>query len=155
LGVDIDKNSKADIICNLELFPYPFKDDVFDKIICHSILEHLDDILGVMNELHRILKPEGVAKIITPHFSSLYSWDDPTHRHHFSSNSFDYFTPNASMTSRAEAKFEIVKKRIKFGKGFFDPFWEIFANKFVHYYERRLAFIFPAFDLHFELRAIK
>lgn len=155
LGADINRNSQADVICNLEIFPYPFKDNSFDRVLCHSILEHLDDIVGVMKEIHRILKPGGVVEIITPHFSSLYSWDDPTHRHHFSSNSFDYFTTSTSMESQAKGTFEIIKKKIIFGKGILDWLWQFFANKFVHYYERRWAFIFPAFDLYFELKAIK
>ena len=32
-----------------------------------------------------------MIKIITPHFSALSSWIDPTHIHHFSYFSFDHF----------------------------------------------------------------
>lgn len=44
---------KADI-CNL-----PFGDDTFDVILCNHVLEHIPDDTKAMQELFRILKPEG------------------------------------------------------------------------------------------------
>nr|WP_299073243.1 class I SAM-dependent methyltransferase [uncultured Allomuricauda sp.] len=44
---------KADI-CNL-----PFKDGSFDVILCNHVLEHIPDDTKAMQELFRILKPEG------------------------------------------------------------------------------------------------
>lgn len=155
IGVDVDSRSDADVRCDLNGTPLPFQSDSFDGIICHSIIEHLDDVLTVMIELHRVAKAGAMIDIITPHFSALYSWDDPTHRHHFSSNSFDYFLPDSPMTSRGEGLYEVVTRRIVFGRGLVDPLVEAFANRFRHTYERRLAFILPAMDLHFTLRVIK
>lgn len=44
---------KADI-CNL-----PFEDDAFDVIFCNHVLEHIPDDAKAMQELYRILKPQG------------------------------------------------------------------------------------------------
>ena len=44
---------KADI-CNL-----PFKDHEFDVILCNHVLEHIPDDTKAMQELYRILKPNG------------------------------------------------------------------------------------------------
>lgn len=44
---------KADI-CNL-----PFPDDSFDVILCNHVLEHIPDDTKAMQELYRILKPNG------------------------------------------------------------------------------------------------
>lgn len=44
---------KADI-CNL-----PFKDDEFDVILCNHVLEHIPNDTKAMQELYRVLKPNG------------------------------------------------------------------------------------------------
>lgn len=51
---------KADI-CNL-----PFKDNEFDIILCNHVLEHIPDDTKAMEELYRILKPEGFGVFQIP-----------------------------------------------------------------------------------------
>ena len=51
---------KADI-CNL-----PFKDDEFDFIICNHVLEHIPNDTKAMEELFRVLKPDGTAVLQVP-----------------------------------------------------------------------------------------
>jgi len=46
---------KADI-CNL-----PFTDNKFDVILCNHVLEHIPDDTKAMQELYRVLKPEGMG----------------------------------------------------------------------------------------------
>ncbi len=43
-----------------------FKDDKFDLILLHHVLEHVHDDLGVLNEMHRILKVGGFLIIGYP-----------------------------------------------------------------------------------------
>jgi predicted SAM-dependent methyltransferase len=92
VGIDINPNSDADIIHDLDTFPYPFEDDSFDMIYCDGILEHLTDIIKVTKELHHIATPKGCIIITTPYFASVDAFTDPTHKHCFSARSFDYFT---------------------------------------------------------------
>ncbi|MBW2960935.1 methyltransferase domain-containing protein [Mesonia sp. JHPTF-M18] len=51
---------KADI-CNL-----PFKDNEYDFILCNHVLEHIPDDTKAMQELYRILKPNGIAILQIP-----------------------------------------------------------------------------------------
>ena len=51
---------KADI-CNL-----PFKDDSYDVILCNHVLEHITDDTKAMQELYRVLKPNGMAILQIP-----------------------------------------------------------------------------------------
>lgn len=44
----------------------PLKNEYFDLIICYHILEHIENDKKAMEELHRILKPDGVCLIQTP-----------------------------------------------------------------------------------------
>ena len=40
-----------------------FEDNAFDVIICHNVLEYIDDKKAIINELHRVLKPGGTLSI--------------------------------------------------------------------------------------------
>ena len=51
---------KADI-CNL-----PFDDNSYDIILCNHVLEHIPDDTKAMQELHRVLKPNGMAILQIP-----------------------------------------------------------------------------------------
>ncbi|WP_298512431.1 class I SAM-dependent methyltransferase [uncultured Kordia sp.] len=51
---------KADI-CDL-----PFEDDSFDTILCNHVLEHIPDDTKAMQELYRVLKPNGMAILQIP-----------------------------------------------------------------------------------------
>ncbi len=160
IGIDINPRSQADIVHDLNSFPYPFPDNHFDEIICDNVLEHLNDFLNVMEELYRIAKPEALLTIIVPHYSHRYANTDPTHKHFFGVHSFDYFiegTDNSDFLY-STAKFELVS--VEFEKGLevrycFDRIIRDFANKRKDLYENRLANIFPLRNLTFELRVKK
>lgn len=51
---------KADI-CHL-----PFADNSYDFILCNHVLEHIPDDFKAMQELYRILKPNGIAILQIP-----------------------------------------------------------------------------------------
>lgn len=166
-GIDICPESRADIIWDLNKTPWPFPDNEFDYIICSHIIEHLDDIVRVMEEIYRIGKKDAVMEIIGPYFSNFGAFADPTHRHFFASTTFDYFCVNNELKSwikySSKAKFEKISYCI--------DFWKIpklggiclhkllgiqfFANKFTSRYERFFAFIFPACEIKFKLKIIK
>ena len=41
-----------------------FEDNTFDMIICHNVLEYIEDKKHVLDELHRVLKHQGVLSIV-------------------------------------------------------------------------------------------
>ena len=92
IGLDCNSGTDADVIHNLNNFPYPFATNEFDLIIGNQVIEHVDDILAVMRELYRIAKPGAVIKLDTPHYTDVSSFRDPTHKHHLTCESFMYFT---------------------------------------------------------------
>ncbi len=55
INVDIIKSEGVDLIQNLEKYPYSFKDNSFDLIEAHQVIEHLTDLANTIKELHRIL----------------------------------------------------------------------------------------------------
>ncbi len=44
----------------------PFEDNSFDKVICSEVLEHIPDYQGVLKEIDRVLKPNGVLAVSVP-----------------------------------------------------------------------------------------
>lgn len=88
-GVDIWEG--ADIVWDLEQFPWPFEDSSVDEIYCSHYIEHTKDLVSFANELYRILKIGGKAEIIAPYYSSIRAWQDPTHLRAISENTFFYF----------------------------------------------------------------
>jgi len=94
IGIDSNPRSHADVIHDLGVFPYPFEKDRFDEVVCRHVLEHVPDVIGLMTELHRITKPGGRLKIVTPHYTNPDWATDPTHRNHFNSYSFNCFVPD-------------------------------------------------------------
>lgn len=41
-----------------------FEDNTFDVILCHNVLEYVDDKKGIIEELHRVLKPNGILSLV-------------------------------------------------------------------------------------------
>lgn len=91
VNLDFDSKTKADVLHDLNQFPYPFEDSSFSLIEANHVLEHLTDSFGVMKELHRILIPGGRLIIKVPHFSRGFS--HPEHKRGFDVSFPYYFFP--------------------------------------------------------------
>jgi SAM-dependent methyltransferase len=163
IGIDINPNSDADVIHDLNVFPYPFADNVFDEVNCDSILEHLDDFFRVMEEIHRITTHEGIIRVKVPYYTSFDAYTDPTHKHFFTSRSFDYFREDYVYNYYTKARFVIQDIHLTFLKlrqlGGISPHKllgiEFFANQCLKIYEAFFAYIFPAHIISFELKVVK
>ena len=81
INVDGIKTPNVDKVVNFEEFPYPFKSNSIDEIHAYFVLEHLDDHLGAVKEMYRILKKGGMLYVRVPHGSGCYGqWGEFTHR---------------------------------------------------------------------------
>lgn len=52
----------------------PFQSDSFDVVYSNGVLHHTPDTAGAIREVHRVLRPGGVAKIMLYHRNSLNYW---------------------------------------------------------------------------------
>jgi len=50
------------------VYKLPFEDNSFDLVICSEVLEHLEDYLAAINEIYRVLKPEGKFLLSVPSY---------------------------------------------------------------------------------------
>jgi hypothetical protein len=64
-----------------------------------------------MEEIYRILKPDGIVILIYPHFSCYQAYWDPEHIQKFSYFAFE----NATLKKRYKTNFKTLGKKIYFG----------------------------------------
>jgi SAM-dependent methyltransferase len=156
VGIDNNPASQADVFHNLDQFPYPFEDNQFDRIYGTDVLEHLDDVIRTMEEIHRIGRPGGQVFLRVPHFSSTHAFGDPTHKHFFNTESLDYFCGGFSKYSYdTSATFKKLRVKLNFWKLHRIDGVSFLANRFPLYYEKLFAFIFPAMNIEFQLEIVK
>ena len=157
IGIDFAANSDADLRHDLNRFPWPCAAESFDVVLMRNVVEHLADIVGLMEEVHRVGRNGSDVLITTPHFSSLYSYEDPTHVRHLAYESMDYFIEDTRHSNFYSSKrFRMVKKGVDFGKSF--PLSHVARGLFrlsARKYEKHFAFVFPANSLYFHLQVVK
>ncbi len=156
IGVDKVKTEAVDIIHNLDKFPYPFKDNSVDEVIMDNVLEHLQDVLKVMEELHRICKQKAIIKIYVPYAKSDGAFTDPTHKHFFTDRTFKYFSDDSRLNFYSKARFNI--KKVKFNEYDYKNNKDIryFLRKFIPFRKLLRHFLFNMYDeIYFELECLK
>ena len=52
-------NTGSTVFMQGSVYSLPFDDNTFDLVICSEVLEHLDDYHAAIDEIYRVLKPEG------------------------------------------------------------------------------------------------
>lgn len=99
---DIVKHQKEiDVVHDLNILPWPWKDSSVQLILANSVFEHLKlDLIESCNECWRIIKPNGRLHLEYPIFTSNNIHHDPTHRWFLSEKAADYLDPSTTFGSR-------------------------------------------------------
>ncbi|MBF0322069.1 MAG: methyltransferase domain-containing protein [Magnetococcales bacterium] len=87
---------------------FVWRENMFDTIVAHDVLEHIPDLTVAMSNCLRLLRPGGVMHIQVPYDLSLGAWQDPTHVRAFNENSWLYYTSWHWYLGWDEARFDIV-----------------------------------------------
>ncbi len=129
-GVDIIEQKANDFNyrqCNIVLEKLPFEDSYFDSISAYDFIEHIPrfavidnrtqfPFIEFMNEVYRVLKPNGIFYAITPCYPREEAFVDPTHINIISKNTYKYFTAprNKARMYGFNGDFEAIRiKKIK------------------------------------------
>lgn len=103
IATNIDISKRADISVNLNEDKLPFDDDCVDLIYSDHTLEHINNYLHLINEIHRVLKPGGCLLVGVPYVTlTKYNLVNPYHVHNFNEYSFDFFDQSKIAGSAAE-----------------------------------------------------
>ncbi len=158
VNLDHWKFPGVNVVHDLNKFPYPLKANQFDEVHAHQVLEHVDDVFKVMEEIWRISKSNAIIHVDVPHFSGLNAVTDPSHKHFFSSASFDFFTKGRLgnyYDALSKVNFKVVQKRIMYSNNKILRIFNPLVNLNRKVYERFFAYIFPSQVLYFTLRVVK
>src|SRR5262245_23400057 len=168
-GVDRVALPGVDIVADLNQPLSQLPDDSVDEVYTRHTLEHVDALLPLMAELHRVTRPDGRIEIIVPHFSNPYGYSDPTHVRFFGLYSFFYFSDEADQPRRKVPAF-YTPQRFTVEQVRIHPMKRTFLGRLVgsvvkrvinrsvsrlDCYERNLCRCLPADSIRYVLRAKK
>ena len=121
----VDLCPPADIVTDLAL-PWPWEDSTVSEVRAHDVIEHIEDFcrccahlrggvrsgrIHFWNELHRVLKPGGIATIETPNAArGAGFYQDPTHANPFCLNSFQYIQDKSFAVQRLAASYGVTAR---------------------------------------------
>jgi SAM-dependent methyltransferase len=155
VNLDITPETKPDVRHDLNQLPWPFPDNHFREVLAYDVVEHLDDFLATMEEIHRVCRDKAVVHITVPHFSCANAFTDPTHRRYFGYFSLDYVTGENEIQFYTRARFKKLSRRLMFYPSLLNKLIWRLANRYPAAYERRWMWMFPAWYLYFELEVQK
>lgn len=149
--------------------------NVFEKIPDHSIaeiysyhfFEHISDLSTLVQEIERVLIPNGKLIVVVPHFSNPYYYSDYTHKNSFGLYSFSYLAKDNLFSLKVpkynkipvlslEAVDLIFKSPVPFYfryiiKRFFQLLFNL--NYYMkEFYEENLCYLIPCYEIKYELR---
>jgi len=165
IGMDFNPRTAADVIHDCGVVPYPFADNEFDEVISRHAAEHVPDVMAFISELHRITRPGGRIKLVTPHYTNPDWANDLTHRNHFNSYSFNCFMfDRRNFPFYTDVELKPVRTYVSLAN-----LWRALGIEFVtnldqrwpsmrftrKFWEHYLSFVFRGKELHFEFEVLK
>jgi hypothetical protein len=155
VNVDLVSWTAPDVVHDLNQLPWPFADDTFEEVHAYDVIEHLDNVVVVMEEVHRVSVNGAAVHVTVPHFSSSNAFTDPTHKHYFSVMSMNYFLEGHKFAFYSNRRFRVRHASIVFQPTLINKLVRRAARRWPAEYERRWAWMFPAWFISFELQVIK
>jgi SAM-dependent methyltransferase len=70
IGTDVYASENTVLVCDGHNLP--FRDSSFDAVIVQAVLEHVLDPVRVVDEIHRVLKPNGLTYADTPFIQQVH-----------------------------------------------------------------------------------
>jgi Methyltransferase domain len=148
-GVDsYQYDGNVDLVHDLNQYPWPIEDNSFDVIHARHFIEHIDDAVAFLREVH----------ITTPHFSSAGTWGDITHVRHLSAKWHASFTRPKHYLRYKLPIFSLVSNAIEFShpKKLRNRITKLLIKMVgLHNWERRWAFVFRGENIYTVLKIVK
>ena len=115
-GIDKFSGEDVDQIVDVDK-GIPFEDNSVDEIYTSHVLEHVGNFEFVMEEIHRICKPNAKIIIKVPHFSGSSGFFE-FHKRFFRYGSFSDFEqkPMDMGISKKSIRFKVLNRRLHFLK---------------------------------------
>jgi SAM-dependent methyltransferase len=165
IGMDMNPKTAADVLCDLDRGRLPFRDSSFDEIRAVHLIEHVENAIATIEEFHRVARAGATIFIVTPHYTDVASYTDPTHRRHLSTESFHYFYPggkhgpkNGQESWYTDARLKERRLRIKLLRVWRILGLELLVNRarwFRRFWEYYLSFVIRGKVMEFTFEVVK
>lgn len=137
-GIDLDARSLEEAKTRLKQMPQntphtlslkqasleqiPYKDKLFDLVICSEVLEHVENVDACLAELKRVLKPQGLLCISVPRFwPEKICWFLSESYYNVKGGHLRIFKKNILLNNLNKQNFNIVKQH--YAHAFHSPYW--------------------------------
>ncbi len=137
------------------------------SVYAYHFFEHVADLPPLLEEVARVLRPNGCLDVEVPHFANPYFYSDPTHVKFFGLYTFSYLSKDDLFHRRVPQYgrrpiFELVDVRLDFDSPFLlrgmvkRALGSLFnlTRWLQEFYEENLCYVFPCYQLHFSLRCL-
>lgn len=160
-NIDRVELAEVDIVADLNAPLSLLPDNSVDAVHSNHVLEHISNILGLMEELHRVCTPDAKIAITVPHFSNPWYYSDPTHVRPWGIYTISYFMDAEDQIGRkvpsfyTHARFKLLEHKLVLPRrNLFEritvPIIRAIFNRCfwaVEAYERRWTWIWPAEEI--------
>ena len=97
VGMDIRELEGVDIVHDWNKIPWPLPDESVIRALASHVIEHVPPhnfgFINFMDEVWRVMKPEGQFAIAMPYALSPGMFQDPTHCNFCNETTWTYFDP--------------------------------------------------------------
>lgn len=169
LGVDLIDYPGVDIVGEIREVLSRIPDGALAGAYCSHVLEHVDDVTGLLDDLARALRRGALLEVIVPHFSNPYFYSDPTHRTAFGLYSFSYLSSDTILRRKVPTycrndAFSLRAVRLGFKSP--PPFYARYAFKrgierlvnlgrwTREFYEENCCYLVPCYEVRFVLQRV-
>lgn len=97
----------------------PFADGSFDVVYSNGVLHHTPDTAGAVREVHRVLRPGGLARVMLYHRGSLGYWGQVIVRHGILGGEL----------LRGNSPADIMGKYVEFNEGGGNPLVKVYSRR--------------------------
>lgn len=110
VSLDVDGSYSPDIMADLNN-GIPAPDESLAVVRANHILEHLADKKAIMDDIYRVLKPDGIAIITIPSTAGEGAFAHPGHKSFWNKSSFLFLTDQELSTGRPIFEMEYLDER--------------------------------------------
>src|SRR5262245_61242576 len=167
IGIDALDHPCVDIVGDvyevLEQVPVASAKAVYS----YHFFEHVADLPRLMDLLARVIQPGGLLQVVVPHFSNPYFYSDYSHRGFFGLYSFSYLVSDPIHRRKVpnygrDQLFELSQVKLIFKSS--PPFYVRYSFKQIlqvvfnlsrytrELYEENFCYLFPCYEIRFEMR---
>ena len=97
----------------------PFANESFDVVYSNGVLHHTPDTAGAVREVHRVLRPNGQARVMLYHRGSLGYWGEVIIRHGILGGEL----------LRGNSPADIMSRHVEFNQGGGNPLVKVYSRR--------------------------